>query len=156
MSVIKAFNGIVYNSVKVGDMNKVVCPPYDVISPEHEINLKKRSPYNFIHVMLAKADAKHGDDDARYAKAGETYKKWLKDSVLVRDDKPCIYYTKQEYKVTGQRYSRFIRMKRPMPAPKKTALNCGYHLRRPAVRSLSVFLIVRSAWRVFSRGKWPR
>ena len=106
MSVIKPFNGIVYNPAKVGDMNKVVCPPYDVISPEHEANLKKRSPYNYIHVMLAKADAKHADDDSRYAKAGETYQKWLKDGILVRDEKPCIYYTKQEYKVTGQRYSR--------------------------------------------------
>jgi uncharacterized protein (DUF1015 family) len=106
MSVIKPFHGITYNPAKVGDMNKIVCPPYDVIPPEHEINLKKRSAYNFIHIMLAKADAKHADDDARYAKAGETYQKWLKDGVLTRDAKPCIYYTKQEYKVTGQRYSR--------------------------------------------------
>jgi uncharacterized protein (DUF1015 family) len=106
MSVIKAFNGIVYNTAKVGDMNKIVCPPYDVISPEQETILKKRSPYNYIHVMLAKADAKHGSDDSRYAKAAETFQKWLADGVLAQDEKPCIYYTKQEYRVMGQRYSR--------------------------------------------------
>ena len=106
MSVIKPFNGLVYNPAKIADMGKVVCPPYDVISPEQEIVLKKRSPHNFIHVMLAKADAKHGEDDARYAKAGETFRQWLKDGVLIQDAKPCIYYTKQEYKVMGQRYSR--------------------------------------------------
>ncbi len=105
MSVIKPFNAIVF-SAKAGDMNKLVCPPYDVISPEQEALLKKRSPYNYIHVMLAKADAKHADDDSRYAKAGETFEKWLKDGILVQDEKPCIYYTKQEYKIMGQRYSR--------------------------------------------------
>ena len=106
MSVIKPFNGLVYNPSKIADMGKVVCPPYDVISPEQEIVLKKRSPYNFIHVMLAKVDSKHGEEDARYAKAGDTFRQWLKDGILVQDDKPCIYYTKQEYKVMGQRYSR--------------------------------------------------
>ncbi len=106
MSVIKPFNGLVYNPAKVADMGKVVCPPYDVISPEQEIVLKKRSPHNFIHVMLAKVDAKQGDDDSRYAKAGATFQQWLKDGVLIQDEKPCIYYTKQEYKVMGQRYSR--------------------------------------------------
>jgi uncharacterized protein (DUF1015 family) len=106
MSVIKPFNGLVYNPAKVGDMTKIVCPPYDVISPEHEVTLKKRSPFNYIHVMLAKADAKHGSDDARYAKAAETFQKWLKDGVLIKDEKPCIYYTKQEYKVLGERLSR--------------------------------------------------
>ncbi|MBF0331496.1 MAG: DUF1015 domain-containing protein [Candidatus Omnitrophica bacterium] len=106
MSVIKPFNGLVYNLAKVGDMTKIVCPPYDVISPEQENTLKKRSPYNYIHVMLAKADAKHGEDDSRYAKAADTFAKWLKDGILVRDEKPCIYYTKQEYKVLGERHSR--------------------------------------------------
>jgi len=86
MSVIKAFNGVVYNPAKVGDMTKIVCPPYDVISPEHENILKKRSPYNYIHIMLAKADARHGDDDSRYAKAAATYQKWLKDGVLIKDE----------------------------------------------------------------------
>lgn len=106
MSVIKPFNGIVYNPDKVGDLTKVVCPPYDVISPEQEAVLKKRSPYNFIHVMLAKADARHGEDDSRYAKAAETFAKWLKEGVLVQDAKPCIYYTRQEYKILGERHSR--------------------------------------------------
>lgn len=106
MSLVKAFQGLVYNPAKITDMSKVVCPPYDVISPEQEEILKKRSPYNFIHVMLAKADAKHGDNDARYAQAGETLTQWLQDGVLLQDAKPCIYYLKQEYKIVGQRYSR--------------------------------------------------
>ena len=69
MSVIKPFQGIVFNPKKVSDLSKVVCPPYDVISPDQEQVLQKRSPYNYIHVMLAKADAKHGEDDTRYQKA---------------------------------------------------------------------------------------
>ncbi len=106
MSLVKAFKGIVYNPSRISDMSKVVCPPYDVISPEEEARLQKRSPYNFIHVMLAKADAKHGSDDARYVKAGEMYRQWLKDGIVVEDTKPCLYYIKQEYKIVGQKQSR--------------------------------------------------
>lgn len=106
MSLVKPFKGLVYNLAKIGDMAKVVCPPYDVISPEQETVLQKRSPFNFIHVMLAKADAKQAADDARYHKAGETLRQWIKDGVIVQDDKPAIYYTRQEYKVLGQKHSR--------------------------------------------------
>lgn len=106
MSLVKPFQGLVYNAARINDFNKVICPPYDVISPEQEQILQKRSPYNFIHVMLAKADAKHGSDDSRYVKAGETLRKWLQDGVLVQDDKPCIYFLKQEYKILGQKHSR--------------------------------------------------
>ena len=106
MSVIKPFQAYVYNPIKITDMAKVVCPPYDVISPEQEIVLQKRSPYNFIHMMLAKADAKQTEDDKRYEKAGAMFQKWVKDEVLVQDKKPCIYYTKQEYKILGQKQSR--------------------------------------------------
>lgn len=106
MSLVKPFQGLVYSAAKINDFNKVICPPYDVISPEQEQVLQKRSPYNFIHVMLAKADAKHGEDDSRYARAGETLRKWLREGVLVQDNKPCIYFLKQEYKILGQKYSR--------------------------------------------------
>lgn len=106
MSLVKPFQGLVYDPAKVSDMSRVVCPPYDVISPEEELKLQKRSPYNFIHVMLAKADAQHGTDDKRYDKAGELLRQWIKDGIIVQDKKPCIYYIKQEYKVVGQRHSR--------------------------------------------------
>ena len=106
MSVIKPFRGIVFNPKKVADFSKVVCPPYDVISSDLEQILQKRSPHNYIHVMLAKADAKPGEDDARYEKAGETFAKWLKNETLIQDKKPCIYYIKQEYRLVGQKYSR--------------------------------------------------
>ncbi len=106
MSLVKPFQGLVYNAAKVTDMARVVCPPYDVISPEEELKLQKRSPYNFIHVMLAKADARQAADDSRYDKAGDTLRQWLKDGVIIQDKKPCVYYIKQEYKILGQRHSR--------------------------------------------------
>jgi len=33
MAKIAPFRGILYNPGKVGDLNKVMAPPYDVISP---------------------------------------------------------------------------------------------------------------------------
>ncbi|NLE64878.1 MAG: DUF1015 domain-containing protein [Elusimicrobia bacterium] len=106
MSVVRPFQAVVYNTEKVPEFNPVVCPPYDVISPEQELALQKRHPNNFIHIMLAKADAKHGEDDTRYQKAGETFRAWMKEGILVQDKKPSIYFIRQEYRVMGQRYSR--------------------------------------------------
>lgn len=106
MSLIRPFQGIHYNPKKIKDMTTVVCPPYDVISAEQEDTLKKRSPYNFIHVMLAKDDAKHGADDARFEAASKAKEKFMEEGVLVQDTKPCFYFLKQEYRIMGQKHSR--------------------------------------------------
>jgi len=105
MTEIRAFPAVVYNQEKV-KIEKVICPPYDVISKKQQDQLHKRDPRNFIRVLLGKD--KSGDDgrDNKYARAKQTFSDWLKEGVLTQDDQSAIYFYRQEYKVMGERHTR--------------------------------------------------
>ena len=47
---IAPFRGVFYNQKKIRDLAKVVTPPYDVISPEEQEKLYRKSPYNFVRL----------------------------------------------------------------------------------------------------------
>ncbi|HBO97984.1 MAG TPA: hypothetical protein DE315_01230 [Candidatus Omnitrophica bacterium] len=102
MSSIKPFRAVRYNTEKIKDLGKVMCPPYDVMSPDEREDFAARSPYNFVHIILPK-DA---PDEDRYKRARRIFSEWHNSSILVQDEKPAIYFYKQEYKALGQKYSR--------------------------------------------------
>ncbi len=106
MSVIKPFKSLFYNIKKIKDFEKVISPPYDVISEEEQTRLLNLSPYNFTHIDYNKE--KPSDDKAnnKYTRAKKTFTQWLEKGVMVQDEKPSIYFYKQDYKVVGQKYSR--------------------------------------------------
>ena len=102
MTEIKAFKALVYNPGKICDFNQVVCPPYDVISPEAQEVYHKRSCYNLIHVLLAKDLP--GQD--KYKVARETFQDWLKNDVLIPDNSEAIYFYSQQYNINGEKRTR--------------------------------------------------
>jgi uncharacterized protein (DUF1015 family) len=106
MASIKAFQAVYYNPEKIQDFSEVVCPPYDVISKQQQDDFYKVSPYNFIRLELPKEAPKDNNSENRYTRARKTFEEWLKKGILVEDEKPAIYYYKQEYKIRGQKYSR--------------------------------------------------
>lgn len=106
MSNIKPFRAVHYNPSKIKDISKVVAPPYDVISKEMQSQLQKGSPYNFTYIDLAKDKPKDDRVNNKYTRAKKTFEDWLKKNVMVQDEKPCLYFYRQDYKVMGQKYSR--------------------------------------------------
>ena len=103
---IRPFSAVHYNSDKIGDLSKVVCPPYDVITPEQQNAYLNQSEYNYIRILLGKELAKDDSHHNRYTRARDTFARWLQEQVLLQDDKPSIYYYLQDYKVLGEKYSR--------------------------------------------------
>lgn len=90
MAEILPLPGIRYSLQKVGDLDRVIAPPYDVISPKEQDLLYRKSPYNIIR--LEKPRQEPGDEgDERYQRAANQYRWWLKSGVLVREDKPSLY-----------------------------------------------------------------
>jgi len=82
-------DAFVYNQGKV-DMNDVIAPPYDVIDSEYQDNLYARSEYNIVRLILTK-----GED--KYNQAKKDFDKWQDDEVLVKVEKPAIFYLIQKY-----------------------------------------------------------
>lgn len=101
MAEIEPFRGIRYSEKAVGDFAKVIAPPYDVISPQQRDELYAKSPFNAVRIELPEGEGKQ-----RYANAKETYSKWLRDKVLMRDNEPSIYPYYQDFEFEGQRYTR--------------------------------------------------
>lgn len=66
------------------DLQKVIAPPYDVLSGADVAELGARDPHNIVHI-----DVPTGGED-RYDVAARSLTEWLDDGVLVRDDAPTL------------------------------------------------------------------
>ena len=97
--VVKPFRATYYNPLVVRNHSLVICPPYDVISKAELKLLRKKSPYNFAHALIA--------DNFNYRASGAILNKWVKDGILVDDEKECLYLYEQKYsldRVSSIRY----------------------------------------------------
>jgi uncharacterized protein (DUF1015 family) len=75
----------------------VVAPPYDVVSSTERESLLGRDPHNVGHLTLV--------EDAD--EAGRTFRAWIDDGALVRDDAPAVWVWEQEF--TGLAGARLTR-----------------------------------------------
>lgn len=80
---------IIYNQDKV-EIKDVVAPPYDVIDENYQNDLYERSAYNIVRLILAKGEN-------RYQEAKESFEDWKKENVLIKTEKPSIFYIIQKY-----------------------------------------------------------
>ncbi len=107
MPELQAFRAVRYNLGKVGSLSDVTAPPYDVIGPELQDELYRKSPYNVIRLILNKIEP--GDDDEvrnRYTRAARFLRDWQADGVLYTDPDPAIYVYHQEFTTEGVTHNR--------------------------------------------------
>lgn len=76
-------------------MGDLACPPYDIISPREQQDLYERHEHNAIRLELAR--------DGDYAAAADTFRGWMKDGTLKRDDRPSFYVYRQDFVADGRR-----------------------------------------------------
>jgi uncharacterized protein (DUF1015 family) len=94
MADVQPLRALHYDPAKVGSLQAVVAPPYDVIDPEQRAALVARSPYNVAAIDLPEADAPGGDP---YAHAAELLEQWQDEGAIVRDEEPAIWALVQDY-----------------------------------------------------------
>ncbi|MFH0855209.1 MAG: DUF1015 domain-containing protein [Candidatus Omnitrophota bacterium] len=102
MIKIKPLKAVYYNKDKVKDLSELTCPPYDVISPLEQDYYYNLNPHNFIHILFGKDIP--GED--KYKRAGVLFNSWLKEKVLIQDEKPAIYFYSQQYNLKGEKKTR--------------------------------------------------
>jgi uncharacterized protein (DUF1015 family) len=98
---IQPFPGILY-AVPEADLPKVLAPPYDVIPPAYQEELYARDPRNIVRVIL---NRRPGDDG--YREAGETFRRWRDEKVLVTADPPAVYVLEQAFPADGRTLRRY-------------------------------------------------
>ena len=80
-----------YDLAKVGGLQPVAAPPYDVIDAAQRAELLGRSPYNVVEIDLPRS----GDDP--YAHAADVLEAWTSEGVVVRDPGPALWALAQDY-----------------------------------------------------------
>ena len=56
MAIITPFRGYLYNKEKIGNLELVVAPPYDVINAEQQAHYYQKHPLNIIRLILGKEE----------------------------------------------------------------------------------------------------
>jgi len=88
---IRPFQGVYYNQLLVNDLAVVICPPYDIISPQLQQELHHRSEYNFIRIEHSRELPGDTIINNKYTRSAATLEQWLKQGVLKVDEAPAIY-----------------------------------------------------------------
>ncbi len=106
MAEIHPFPGVHYNQSKVRELAEVICPPYDVISPQMQQELYQRSQYNFVRLEHNRELPQDTTRDNKYTRAAAILERWLAQKVLVTDAKPSVYLHDHYFKHNGREYRR--------------------------------------------------
>jgi len=97
MPVISPFRGIIYDKEKVDDLAKVLAPPYDVISPSEQEFYHQLHRCNIVRIILGREYPADTQEENRYTRARDYFRKWLHSGILIREKEPTIYVYDQEY-----------------------------------------------------------
>src|SRR5947208_14324270 len=94
MADVQPLRALHYDLAKVGSLDDVAAPPYDVIDPEQRQRLAERSPYNVVRVDLPEGDPGGRD---MYSQAAAIFERWQREGAVVRDDQPALWTLTQAY-----------------------------------------------------------
>ena len=106
MAKVTPFRGWRYNPAVVGDMAAVLCPPYDLITPQVQQALMDRHPLNVIHLEAGEGLDWSADPAGRYAETSERFEQWLREGVLQQEAEPAYYLLRHGFELNGQERSR--------------------------------------------------
>lgn len=101
MALITPFHGTYYDRSAVGDLRRVVAPPYDIIDEAEQRALHERHPQNVIRLELGLDEPGDGPGRNRYTRAASALREWLRSGALRRENQPALYYHTIEYVPPG-------------------------------------------------------
>jgi len=106
MAEIRPFRGVRYNQALIKDLSKVVCPPYDIITPQMQHDLYHRSEYNFVRLEFSRELPQDTATDNKHTRSGAALQQWLQQGILKSDTAPAIYLHRHHFSYQGKGYKR--------------------------------------------------
>jgi uncharacterized protein (DUF1015 family) len=98
MTDVRPFRALRYDP-RVVDLDRVLAPPYDVVSAEERVALYARDPYSAAQLVLTRTVEEERDTD--YAHVPRLLAGWRESGVLVRDPSPALYGLRQRFRAPG-------------------------------------------------------
>ncbi|MBI2852247.1 MAG: DUF1015 domain-containing protein [Chloroflexi bacterium] len=106
MAEIRPFGGVHYSKKLLEDWPAVICPVYDIITPQQQQELYLRSEYNFVRLEFARELPQDTATNSKYTRVAATLGQWLEQGVLVADEQPAIYLHDQHFTYRDKEYRR--------------------------------------------------
>jgi uncharacterized protein (DUF1015 family) len=101
------FKAYRYDEKIVGDLSKVVAPPYDVMKGKKVDEVQGLSPNNIAHVTKNKGQDGDSEGSNRYTRARDLLNDWIQTGALIQEEEECFYVYGQDFEVLGKTLSRF-------------------------------------------------
>jgi len=106
LAEIRPFRGVRYNQGLAGELADLICPPYDIITPQLQQELYHRSPYNFVRIEAGRELPQDTGTDSKYTRSAATLERWLADGVLAADPAPAVYIHDHYFNHEGREFRR--------------------------------------------------
>ena len=97
------FRGLRY-AAPSSELDRLVSPPYDVITPDEQTQLRALSPHNAVYVELPRD--KPGEPGSRHRLAAAKLAEWRRDGVLQPDPRPAYYLSETQFTYAGETLRR--------------------------------------------------
>jgi uncharacterized protein (DUF1015 family) len=92
------FRALRYDASRV-DLERVLAPVYDVVTPEDRVRFYEKDPHNAIRLELTRSVAEEASTD--YAEVAQTLAAWRREGVLRLDAQPALYALRQRFSAPG-------------------------------------------------------
>ena len=106
MADIQPFRGLRYSLGPGEDLGQLLCPPYDIISPEQQVELHQRSPYNAVRLELGMDLPTDSADVNRYTRAAQLLEEWLRQGTLLTEKEAAFYLLQEDFSHQGRTMTR--------------------------------------------------
>ena len=104
MANIKPFKGYTYNTDKIGEIGRVLSPPYYNLPHEVKKGFYDKSEYNSVRLFSGMDYETDNEHENRFTRAGEYLRSWISEDILKRAEEPAIYMYEETIDVRGTRY----------------------------------------------------
>ena len=95
MAEIIPFKALKFNSDLQSQLNKLICPPYDVISEKEQLEYYKEHKNNIIRLEMPLGNF-------GYSHAFNTLERWKKEKILIKEQQDSLYLYEQEFCFNGK------------------------------------------------------
>jgi len=99
--LVRPFRAHMYRHEAGADLSDLTAPPYDVVSPAERAALLARNVHNIVALELPDGPLDPDVPGNRYETAGETWRRWHEEGILVEDASPAIYVLEQDWEHEG-------------------------------------------------------
>lgn len=100
MPEIRPFTALRF-AADAGEASNLLAPPYDVIDADMEADLRAKSPYNCVRLILPRGEAPE-----RYTVAADLLREWMDRGMLEQDDSEAVFVYRQRFDSGGRAHER--------------------------------------------------